>query len=156
MENTHYQVQVRATNDEDTGRWSASGSGTTDANAAPTFTSPGTFSVEENQTSVDTVEAEDSDMDDDVTGYEITGGVDQALFSIVSTSGVLTFDAAPNYESPRDRGANNTYEVAVQATSGTGMREKTATQTITVTVTDVAEKPPKPRKVGVGARIWRP
>ncbi len=150
MENTHYQVQVRATNDEDTGRWSASGSGTTDANAAPTFTSPGTFSVEENQTSVDTVEAEDSDMDDDVTGYEITGGVDQALFSIVSTSGVLTFDAAPNYESPRDRGANNTYEVAVQATSGTGMREKTATQTITVTVTDVAEKPPKPRKVAWG------
>ena len=40
-ENTSYQVQVRATNDEGTGSWSDSGSGRTDANAneAPTISS---------------------------------------------------------------------------------------------------------------------
>ena len=35
-ENTSYDVQVRATNDEGTGGWSPSGTGSTDANAAPT------------------------------------------------------------------------------------------------------------------------
>ena len=40
-EDTSYQVQVRATNAEGTGGWSASGSGATDANAAPSFTSSG-------------------------------------------------------------------------------------------------------------------
>ena len=35
-EDTVYEVQVRATNDEGTGAWSASGSGATDANTAPT------------------------------------------------------------------------------------------------------------------------
>ena len=34
---TSYDVQVRATNDEGTGDWSDSGTGTTDANAAPAF-----------------------------------------------------------------------------------------------------------------------
>ena len=37
-ENTSYQVQVRATSDDGTGSWSDSGSGTTDANAAPGVT----------------------------------------------------------------------------------------------------------------------
>ncbi len=144
-ENTSYQVQVRATNDEGTGAWSDSGSGKTDANAAPTFSSNTTFNAAENQTSVGTVRATDSDSDDDITGYAITGGVDQNLFSIVAASGALTFDAAPNYEDAKDDGTNNTYVVEVTATSGEGERVKTATQTITVTVTDVnTEAPGKP------------
>ena len=135
-ENTSYDVQVRATNDEGTGAWSSSGSGATDANAAPAFTSSTTFTPAENQTAVGTVRAEDSDAADAVMGYALTGGADQALFSIGSTSGVLTFQTAPNYEDARDADNGNTYEVEVQATSGTGDRMKTATQTITVTVTD--------------------
>ena len=151
-ENTSYQVQVRATNDEGTGSWSDSGTGTTDANAAPTFSSSSTFDAAENQTAAGTVLATDGDTDDDVTGYEITGGADQAFFSIASTSGALTFDDAPNFEDAQDQGTNNTYVVEVQATSGTGTREKTATQTITVTVTDVAgEAPGKPAAPDVAA-----
>ena len=144
-ENTSYQVQVRATNDEGTGSWSDSGTGTTDANAAPTFSSSSTFDAAENETLAGTVLATDGDTDDDVTGYEITGGADQAFFSIGATSGALTFDDAPNFEDAQDQGTDNTYVVEVEATSGTGTREKTATQTITVTVTDVAgEAPGKP------------
>ena len=141
-ENTSYDVQVRATNDEGTGSWSDSGSGRTDANAAPTFSSDATFDAAENQTVAGAVLAADSDAGDDVTGYEITGGADDAFFSIGATDGALTFDAAPNYEDAKDEGSNNTYVVEVTATSGTGTREKTATQTITVTVTDVSGEAP--------------
>ena len=135
LEDTEYDVQVRATNAEGTGGWSASGSGSTDANAAPSFTSSATFNPAENQPAVGTVEAEDSDTTDAVTGYTLNGGADQALFSI-NNSGVLTFQAAPNYEDPQDANTDNAYVVVVQATSGTGDREQTGTQTITVTVMD--------------------
>ena len=153
-ENTSYQVQVQAKNDEGTGSWSDSGSGTTDAssNAAPMFSSPATFDAAENQTTAGTVLATDSDSDDDITGYGITGGADQSFFSIGATSGALTFDAAPNYEDAKDQGTNNTYVVEVTATSGTGTRVKTATQTITVTVTDVGgEVPGQPGAPSVSA-----
>ena len=151
-EGTSYQVQVRATNDEGTGDWSDSGSGTTDANASPTFSSSATFDAAENQTAAGTVLATDGDTDDDITGYAITGGADQAFFSIVPATGALTFKTAPNFEDAKDQGTNNTYVVEVTATSGMGEREKTATQTITVTVTDVAgEAPGKPNAPDVEA-----
>ena len=145
-ENTSYDVQVRATNAEGMSGWSASGSGRTDANAntAPSFTSSATFGVEENRTAAGTVRAEDSDAGDAVTGYAITGGADRGFFSIGSTSGALTFDDVPNFEDAQDADTGNTYEVTVQATSGTGAREKTATQAITVTVTDDDEAPDAP------------
>ena len=106
---------------------------------APVFTSSAAFSADENATAAGTVEASDRDTEDDVTGYAITGGADQALFSIDSTSGALAFTTAPDFEDPQDQGADNAYEVTVQATSGTGTREMTATQTIAVTVTNVDE-----------------
>ena len=159
-ENTSYDVQVRATNDEGTGAWSDSGTDSTDANAAPSFDSSATFSAAENQTEAGTVEASDDDSGDDITGYAITGGADQGFFSIGATDGALTFDAAPNYEDAKDiesidpanTAGNNQYVVVVTATSGAGEREKTATQTITVTVTDVAgEAPGKPAAPAVSA-----
>ena len=120
-------------------------------NNAPSFTSSATFNPAENQTAVGTVEASDSDTGDDITGYALTGYADQALFSIGSTSGVLTFQAAPNYEDAQDANTDNAYLVEVQATSGTGDREQTATQTITVTVQDANEQPDKPAKPTLAA-----
>ena len=150
-ENTSYQVQVRATNEDGTGPWSDSGTGTTDANAAPSFTSSA-FEAAENQTSAGTVVAMDSDGEDEITGYEITGGADRSFFSIRETSGALTFRTAPNFEAPSDDDTDNDYKVRVEATSGTGEREKTATRTITVTVTDVrGEAPGAPRAPNVSA-----
>ena len=154
-ENTSYDVQVRATNAEGTGDWSDSGTGSTAeaANAAPTFSSSATFDAAENQTVAGTVLAADSDAGDDVTGYAITGGADQALFEIGATTGALTFKSAPNFEDAKDivsvdpanAAGNNQYVVVVTATSGAGTRVKTATQTVTVTVTDVrGEAPGKP------------
>ena len=145
-EDTEYEVQVRATNAEGTGDWSAPpGSGSTDANAAPSFTSPATFDAAENQTEVGTVQASDSDAGDSVTGYVIQPGADAAQFTIVASTGVLTFKSEPNFEAPADADANNDYVVVVRATSGTGTRVKTADQTITVTVTDVVGEAPGAR-----------
>ena len=141
-EDTEYEVQVQATNDEGTGGWSEAGSGSTDANAAPVFTTPATFAAAENQTAVGTVTATDSDSGDSVPGYTIEPGEDGSTFAIEAATGVLTFRSAPNFEAPTDGGGNNTYVVVVRATSGTGAREKTADQTITVTVTDVAGEAP--------------
>ena len=108
-------------------------------NAAPSFTSPETFTPAENQTTVGTVAASDDDMDDAITGYALSGGADQALFAIDGTTGALTFLTAPDYEDPQDEGTDNAYLVEVQATSGTGDRVQMAPQTIAVTVTNVDE-----------------
>ena len=141
-EDTGYDVQVRAANDEGTSGWSASGSGSTDANASPSFTSPAAFNAPENQTAVGTVQASDSDTGDSVTGYAIQGGADVSKFSIAPATGVLTFASAPNFEAPADADTGNDYVVVVRATSGTGARVKTADQTITVTVTDMGGEAP--------------
>ena len=114
---------------------------TVSANAAPRFTSSATPSAAENQTAAVTVVATDADSGDDVTGYEITGGADQLKFTIDPTSGALTFNDAPDYEAPGDADTDNAYLVTVEATSGTGEREKTASQAITVSVTNVNEAP---------------
>ena len=124
---------------------------TATANLPPTFTSAATFSVAENTTAVGTVVATDADSQDSVTGYTITGGADSAKFSI-TTAGVLTFAASPNYEAPGDlvstdpanAADNNEYVIIVTATSGSGARQTTATQTLTITVTDVNEAPGRP------------
>ena len=108
-------------------------------NAAPSFTSSTIFGVDENGTTVGTVAASDSDTGDDITGYALSGGADQALFAIDGTNGALTFLTAPDYEAPQDADTDNAYVVEVQATSGTGDREQMAPQTITVTVTNADE-----------------
>ena len=113
----------------------------TDANETPTFTSSPTFSLAENTTAVGTVAATDPDATDSVTGYSLSG-TDAALFAITS-AGVLTFKAAPNFEAPKG-GTNddsNSYALTVTVTGGAGDRALTATQDLTVTVTDANEAP---------------
>ena len=118
-------------------------------NAAPAFTSDATFSVDENETAVGTVEATDADAGDTVS-YAVTGGADSAQFQIGPTTGALRFIAAPDYENPTDLAStdpasaagNNEYIVVVTATGGTGGRALPAEQIITVTVNDVDESEP--------------
>ena len=148
-EGISYDVQIQAKNGEGTSAWSPSGTGSTEANADPEITSPATENVPENTTAVLTVTA--SDDDDQVTGYSIESGADASLFSIVSSTGVLTFKTAPNFENPQDSGRNNVYGVVVRATSGGVGRVKTVDQTITVTVTDVDEPPGRPNAPTVSA-----
>ena len=110
----------------------------TDANDVPMFTSGSTFSLAENQTSVDTVTATDQDSADSVISYEPLTGADKDLFTI-ATDGALSFISVPDFETPQGGSADdsNTYKITVTATSGTGTRLMTATQDLTVTVTDL-------------------
>ena len=98
-----------------------------------------TFSVQENGVNVGTVVASDSDAEDRITGYSVSGGADRSLFRI-NSGGVLSFHSAPDFESPSDAGRNNVYVLEVTVTSGTGVRERSATERIAVRVKNANEQ----------------
>lgn len=72
--------------------------------------------VAEQQTQGTTVQA--VDPEGGPISYAISGGADAALFSIHATTGLLSFQQAPDASSPQDSGANNVYDVTVSATDG--------------------------------------
>jgi Ca2+-binding RTX toxin-like protein len=86
---------------------------------------------------VTTVVASDDGENNGTITYSIAGGADAALFTINATTGALSFIGTPDFEFPTDAGANNVYDVTVQASDGT----LTDTQAIAVTVTNVNEAP---------------
>ena len=107
----------------------------TGTNDLPVITSAAIASVEENTLVAYTPVATDPDAGTSLT-YSLSGN-DAALFNIDSTTGVVTFKVAPNFESPTDRGSNNVYDINVLASDGTA----TATQAVAITVTNVNEAP---------------
>ena len=106
---------------------------------SPIITSVNSASVPENSTAVLTVTATDADHPGDTVSFAIVGGGDQAKFLINSASGVLTFQSAPNFESPTDANGDNVYVVQVQASDGS---LTSSTQTISVTVTGINDNDP--------------
>lgn len=112
-----------------------------DTNQPPAISSNGggataSLAADENQTAVTTVTS--SDPNEDTLVYSLTGGADQAAFSINSTSGVLTFNTAPNFENPTDSNTDGVYEVTAQVSDGNG---GTDSQAMSVTITNVNEAP---------------
>ena len=88
---------------------------------SPVFTSSTTFSAAENQTAIGTVTA--TDADGDSLTYSVSGSeID------ISSSGVITFVSAPDYE------IKNSYSANVIVSDGVN----STTQSITVNLTDVA------------------
>ncbi|AFY20183.1 VCBS domain-containing protein [Pseudomonas sp. UW4] len=114
---------------------------------SPVITSNGggttaSINVAENTTAVTTVVATDADLPAQTLSYSLlnTAGTDFSKFSI-SSSGVLTFNSAPDYENAQDVGGtdgDNAYVVDVQVSDGNGGID---TQTITVNVQNVVETP---------------
>ncbi|MHB1483430.1 MAG: InlB B-repeat-containing protein [Saccharofermentanales bacterium] len=118
--------------------WAASTSGTI---SAPVITSndgndTAFINVEENQTAVTTVTA--TDPDSATLAYSIIGGYDDDCFTIDSSTGVLEFKTAPDFEAPTNYYDDNIYEVTVQVSDG----ELSDTQEISVTVTDAPNEAP--------------
>jgi serralysin len=105
---------------------------------SPVITSNGNLSIAENTAVVTTVTATDADLPAETLTYSIVGGADSALFTINSSTGELTFIAAPDFEAPKDAGIDNIYNVTVQTSDGT----LTAAQDIVVTVTAVNDNNP--------------
>ena len=96
----------------------------TAVNDAPTITSSDSFSINEGTTSVGTVVG--SDVDGDSLTYSISG-TDAASFTINSSSGVLAFNSAPDYET------KNSYTIIASVSDS----NLTANQTISVSINNL-------------------
>ncbi|MEM9668248.1 MAG: Ig-like domain-containing protein [Pseudomonadota bacterium] len=106
---------------------------------APEIISAEAIDVVENQTVVIDIEASD-DIDTEGAGLTFSftttnGGVDNDQFSLDPDTGVLAFNAAPDFENPGDDNGDNDYDVEVTVTDSDGL---TDTQNIVVTVINEA------------------
>ena len=81
------------------------------------------------------INASDSIEGDTIT-FQKTAGADRDLFDLNTTTGVLSLPAAPDFESPVDADANNTYEIWFRAHDGNGGFDE---KRITIRITNVVE-----------------
>ena len=136
--NTRYEVQVRATNDEDTGEWSSSGFGTTSTNQQPVFdeTAP-TRSIAENTPGGQNIGTPVSATDPEgrTVSYRLTGG-DTDQFTIDPDNGQLQTQTGTDYNFE----VKNRYSVRVEAADDQGGR---ATITVTIDITDDDNEQPE-------------
>ena len=87
---------------------------------APVFTTPNTLSVDEGDTFVLNVSADDADGD--AISYSIIGGEDQFEFFIDGQTGELNFFNIPEFNFPFDMNGDNVYNIVVEAFDGSGNR----------------------------------
>jgi VCBS repeat-containing protein len=108
---------------------------------APTITGPsgGAGAASSARTINEGVTAITTFTANEAVTWSIVGGADQSRFTINATTGALSLSSAPDYETPTDSGANNTYVVQVRAVDGSG---NASTQTLTVTIADIDEAAP--------------
>src|SRR5690606_8678577 len=85
---------------------------------APGFTSSTTASTQENVAVTTAVYTAIAGTDG--VSYTISGGADQARFSLDKASGKLFLAASPDFEQPGDVDADNVYQVEITATDNAG------------------------------------
>ncbi|MBJ6611143.1 MAG: VWA domain-containing protein [Candidatus Thiothrix moscowensis] len=106
-----------------------------DVNEAPIITSSNTVSVtEDTSTLALDIKSQDPDSGDtegNGLSYAISGGTDQNIFALDSSSGILNFKAIPDYDAPMDSNRDNSYEIAVTVTDHGGL---TASKTFNIAV----------------------
>jgi hypothetical protein len=136
--NNGYELSIRATDRVGNFANQSITISVTNVNEAPTITinssnSTHAITQAENSTSVTTYTASDVDAGASLS-FSISG-TDAADFAINSSSGVLTFAANPDFESPADSDTNNLYVVVITVSDGA----LSDTQTLTVTITNANE-----------------
>ena len=101
---------------------------------APSFTAASeSLSVSEN-TSGSVYQAQATDPEQATLTYS-TSGADASLFTLDSSSGELSFTSAPDFETPLDQGADNTYQLDITASDGAN----SASQALSISVTNLNE-----------------
>ena len=123
---TSYSVNVEVSDGSDSTTEALTINITNKNDNDPVITSSASFSAAENQTAVGTVTATDADGDD--LTFSLSGD-DADSFSIDSSSGVLTFDSAPDFET------KSAYVVTVEVNDGSN----TVSQGLTVDVTNIGD-----------------
>ena len=126
---TSYSVTITASDGTNTDTQSITINVTNVNDISPVISSSATFSANENQTSVGTASA--SDVDGDTLTYSLSG-TDASSLSIGSSSGVITFDSAPNHES------KSSYSIIISAFDGVN----SSNQNVTITINDLPDVPP--------------
>ena len=97
--------------------------GVTDINDnAPAFVSGATANAQENVSPATTaylaqVTDADGTAPNNTISYSVTG-TDAGLFDINSSTGAVTFKAAPDFEAPADANNDNNYQITVHANDG--------------------------------------
>ena len=109
----------------------------TDDDASPAILTTSPILVDENETAVATLTASDADLPAEDLTWRITGGADRSRFRLTS-DGVLTFAAPPDYEAPGDSDGNGDYEVTVEVSDGANPVEAV----FTIRLEDVDDTPP--------------
>ena len=127
------------------------------------MSTPTSFTVPENQRSVGTLTATDSDPEDTRVFWVLTGLSDEsdradAKKFTVDSQGRLQTKAAGglDYENPASAAGTNTYTfllLTVSSSAGQPNRQRSNRQTLTVTVTDVNERLGKPNAPTVSAVV---
>ena len=133
-EKTSYTVMVTATDREGLSDTTAVNITVTNVDEPPTVTGDSNINYAENRAG--TVAAYTVvDPEGGQINWSLSG--DDSGDFLISTSGVLTFNTPPDYETPASADQNNEYLVTVQASDGAN----TASLDVTVTVTDENETP---------------
>ena len=127
--NNTYAVTITATDGFNTSEQVISVTVANINDNSPTFTSSGSLSVNENQRAIVTVAA--SDADGDTVSYSLSG-TDADALTINSSSGVLTFNSAPDFET------KSSYSAVVTASDGTNA----SPQTLSISIINVNEFTP--------------
>ena len=110
----------------------------TNVNEAPIISSA-SYAIAEQSTAVGSISASDPDASTTLTFSLASGSaaVDDAKFSINSTTGAVSFLATPNFESPTDNGLDNVYNFTVNVSDGS----LSSSQAVAVSVGNVNESP---------------
>ncbi|NNC98270.1 MAG: tandem-95 repeat protein, partial [Gammaproteobacteria bacterium] len=103
-------------------------------NNAPSFTSANSSNAAENTTTA--YDANATDPDGNSITYGLTG-TDASLFTINSSTGVVSFINPPDFENPGDSDGDNVYDVNVTASDGS----LSVSQGVSITVTDQNDAP---------------
>jgi len=109
-------------------------------NDAPSFSTPNTISVSENQVSVTDVNVSDADSGDIHTFSLSKSEFDGAFFDINATTGVLAFITPLNFESNSSGNGNNLFTVKVLVTDNT-VEAIPVEELIQITVLDANDAP---------------
>ena len=105
------------------------------SNTPPSMNLSSTISVNEGTTSVVTVGATDADGDSLTYTISNPNASTDAEDLSVSSEGVITFNASPDWEIPTDYNTDNIYDIRVSVSDGTD----TVSQDISVVVLDVED-----------------
>lgn len=106
-------------------------------NDAPNLGNTTAFTVAEGTLNVANFNAlDDSDSEGSGLSYALIGIVDDDQLTIDPSTGVLSFNPAPDFENATDTNSDNIYEIIVQVTDSTGLSDSL---NVTVTVTDVVD-----------------